>query len=559
MFFRAYERKKFLIVDDFDSFVISLKQMLRSMGASDVHSARNGDEAIEACLSRHHDVVFCDYNMGDRKNGQQVLEELRHRKLLRHTDIFCMISAEASSDMVFGALEYSPDAYITKPITRALLANRMDKLIELKDSVLDINKAIDLEDYSKAISLCAKHLRIGSKFKVWLYKTQANLFYMVGDYQHAKKIYNDILKGRDIDWARLGLARVLLAEGNAAEAEAEFEFLLQKNPQLVEAYDLKAEAHRQQKQYKLAQQSLMAATAISPMALTRQRKLAELSVDIGDLEQAMSAYKQAVKLSDKSCLENSDTYLQYAQVIADVTTKKAMETPDDPNLQRDTDLMLKEASQALDRTRRRYAHDPGVVMRAHMAEARNCQVAGKEHRASDALEKAQAVVEKATANPEATLDPIVLLDMAQSLFDIGRNEEGDALLKRLAETNADNPAVLQKINELIEEPVSMKEKLIARERNKNGIQAYEQNRFAEAISYFEEAIAITPLQVGLNLNFIQALVKMASEKPLDKRLVEAGRSSLQALSRIDASDKQYKRFIHLQERFNKVTSSGASA
>ena len=81
----------------------------------------------------------------------------------------------------------------------------------------------------------------------------------------------------------------------------------------------------------------------------------------------------------------------------------------------------------------------------------------------------------------------------------------------------------------------------------------------EAIAYFEEAIAITPLQVGLNLNFVQALVKMATEKPLDQRLVEAGRKSLRSLARIDESDKQYKRFTHLQERFDKVTSSGASA
>src|SRR5690606_2454458 len=129
-------------------------------------------------------------------------------------------------------------------------------------------------------------------------------------------------------------------------------------------------------------------------------------------------------------------------------------------------------------TRRRFANDPGVVMRAHMAEARNCQVAGKAHRAADALGKAQAVVEKATSEAEAALDPVLLLDMAQSLFDIGRNEEGNALLKQLALTNAANPTILQKINELSEEPVSMKEKLIARERNKSGIQAYEQNRFA---------------------------------------------------------------------------------
>ena len=71
-----YSDKRFLVVDDFNDFLSSVKAMLREMGARDVDTANRGEEAIAMCRQKRYDIILHDYNLGAGKNGQQVLEEL---------------------------------------------------------------------------------------------------------------------------------------------------------------------------------------------------------------------------------------------------------------------------------------------------------------------------------------------------------------------------------------------------------------------------------------------------------------------------------------------------
>src|SRR5690606_12525510 len=158
------------------------RQMLRSMGIENIDTAKTGPEAVAACVRNQYDVVFCDYNMGEsNKNGQHVLEELRHRKLLKDNSTCIIVRAEAAKAMVVGALEYQPDGYITKPIAQSSLQKRLDVLIELQESLRPIHEALDLDDYSRAIALCEDEIKRGSKHKSWCIKTKANLYYLSGD------------------------------------------------------------------------------------------------------------------------------------------------------------------------------------------------------------------------------------------------------------------------------------------------------------------------------------------------------------------------------------------
>ena len=117
-----------LVVDDMPDIRVALTKMLRTFGAEQIDFVANGDQAIEACSSRTYQLVLCDYNLGDGRDGQQVLEELRFRNQLNNTSIFVMVTAESSREMVLGALEYQPDDYITKPITLPFLRQRLDRV-----------------------------------------------------------------------------------------------------------------------------------------------------------------------------------------------------------------------------------------------------------------------------------------------------------------------------------------------------------------------------------------------------------------------------------------------
>src|SRR5690625_6581403 len=86
MAYADYSKLKVLIVDDFDNFRMAVSKMLQEYGARDVDTVSNGRQALQLCSENRYDLILCDYNLGTGKNGQQVLEELRHRRLLAPQD-----------------------------------------------------------------------------------------------------------------------------------------------------------------------------------------------------------------------------------------------------------------------------------------------------------------------------------------------------------------------------------------------------------------------------------------------------------------------------------------
>ncbi|WP_020408571.1 tetratricopeptide repeat-containing response regulator [Hahella ganghwensis] len=534
--FKTYQKKKFLIVDDFDNFIFSMKQMLRRLGAENIESARNGREAIQRCIANHYDIVFCDYNMGDNKNGQQVLEELRYRKLLKNTDIFFLVSAETAKEMVMGALEYQPDGYITKPITQSLLENRLDRLVDQKETLQDVYRAMDQEDFTKAISLCNQHLKNNSKYRSLILKLQASLFFISGDYAHAKKLYEDIIAKRPLDWARLGLGKVLVQEGNPKEACEVFEYLIQEQPELTEAYDWLAKAQKQLGKNQQAQTTLESAVSISPRALLRQKELAQISHTNHDLATAAKAYRHSSKLSENSCYETPELHLDYVRCLSDYS-----QGDNSPEGQKLAD----EASRALTKIREKYKDEKQVQLQSRLVEARVLAGQNKDSDSKKILQTAQKLYE---TMEETT--PELTLEMAETLYALDDSDQAGSLLRKLAEEHPENAQLLHRIEELQDEPVSLKQRIKAREFNREGIQHYEKGDFGSALEAFKNAMEITPLHVGLNLNLLQTIIKLHSRKPSqDPEISRLLKMCFDRLSALTPDHRQYRRYQHLLERY----------
>jgi tetratricopeptide (TPR) repeat protein len=543
MLFKSYQRKHFLIIDDFDNFIISLKQMLRRLGAEDIDSARNGDEAIQMCIKKHYDVVFCDYNMGDsHKNGQQVLEELRYRRLLKNMDLFIMVSAEAGKDMVFGALEYQPDGYITKPITQSLLQNRLDKMIEQKVSTMDIERAMDEEDFAKAITLTNTQLKIDPKNRAWLIRTLGRLYHLNGDYAHAKKVFQDVLKNRPVEWARMGLAKALFMEGNVQEASALFDDIVKENAQNLEAYDWLAKCQKQAGQTRQAQETLKAAVAVSPRAILRQLELAGLSKQLNDLDAAAKAFKASVKLGDKSCYETPEMHLDYSKTLTDLA---------EANQGMSGVRYAQDAVNALENVRRKYHNDNRVQLLSHLVEVRAQGQQNNTEASAKALKQAQKLFVAAEMDEK---DADIVTEMAHTLFSLGQSNEAESLLHSYAARFPQNTRVQAQVAELLEEPVSLAQRMKAREFNRQGIQLYEQGKLEEALAVFNQALAITPKHSGLNLNFLQALLKLASQSGGLGSHRQSATDALDRMAKMNENHRQYKRYQHLLGRFQALKS-----
>lgn len=530
---KYYRSLRFLVIDDFENFRLSIRQMIQAFGVESIEVASNGEDAVARCEYEEFDVIFCDYNLGSGKNGQQVLEELRHNKLLKQTSIFILITAETSKDMVMGALEYLPDGYITKPITKAVLQKRLDAMIEQREILKPINEAIDEEKYDLAIQLVNREMQSQTKYITWCLRKLASLYYIKGEYELARRIYEDVLSKRDIGWAQLGLGKVNIALGRYDAAISGLNTLVKQNANLIEAYDWLADAQLKSGKSKEAQETLQNAVTISPLAILRQTKLAEVCTKNKDIEGATEAFRNSVKLGYNSVHESPDNYLNLGRCLSDLAEED------------ETDLgkkRVKEALHTLGRVSKKFTDDIDVTANALLIESRIHKGQGNIEKSHEVLQKAQELVDvnRASAN--------TALEFAKTLYSIGEESQAEQLLSKLASEHGDDKSIMNEIEELLDEPVSLQKKLKARKLNKDGISAFESGDLEEAIRVFEEALDVTPKHPALNLNIVQVMLKQIKQQRGNPELKRKCDFRLKNVQHIPPQHRQYKRYVHLRKK-----------
>lgn len=530
----AFHKLSYLVIDDFENFRLSLRQMLRSCGADQIELVGNAAQAIKHCTYNHVDVVLCDYNLGEGRNGQHVLEELRHRKLLKRSSLFLMVTAETSKQMVMGARENQPDGYLTKPINRAMLEQRLNALIEQRNALLPINREIDRENFPEAISLCLQALPKLPRHKTWLLKTLGELYYRLGDLSHAAKIYDDVLQQRELSWALLGRSRILLANRQQDQAVASLRQLIERHPDYMEAYDLLAEGLQQQGKLTEAQQALEQAAVHSPNALLRQKHLAELAEANQDLESASNAWRRTVNLGIHSIHDHVDHHLALGQSLSDLSEDDS----ESGGAER-----AKEAIKVLTAMEKRFADQPDINLRSRIVQCRVQAGQGNKAEAERLLSELQSDMDD---NPAVT--PETGLDYAKTLFRTGHEEQARTYLSRLAQDHSHNSELLQRIEALLDEPVGFRQKLKARSLNHDGIKAFEAGDLETAVQTFTEALQVVPNHAAVNLNLVQVLLKLRESGAGTRDTLTQCRDSLQRLEGLPEQHRQYRRYLALKSK-----------
>ena len=529
---KAYSKLRFLIVDDFESFRMSVRQMLRSFGAEQIDVVGNGKDAVQKCTYERYDIILCDFNMGNGQNGQQVLEELRFKKRLKHTSLFILITAETSKDIVVGTKEYQPDGYIAKPITKAVLQKRVDNLILQREALLPINRELDLENHPKAITLCTQEIQKGSRYQSWCYKTLAHLYYLTGDYSHSQKIYTDVLSKREIAWARLGLGKVQMGQQQYIAAIEQFKTVISDSPDYLEAYDYLSSAYEKLGKRKFAQQTLQNAVAISPRAIPRQQQLGKLCQANQDIESAIDAYRATVKHGNNSVYDSADNYLNLGRNLSD-----ASEGDQSENAQG----LANEALSVLEKTTRRFENKE-VQANAHLIEARVHIGQNNELDSKASFAKAESLIDESSINAETGIE------LAKTLYRLDKTERAEKVLHQLAQRFEDDPNVISNIEELLDEPVSLRQKIKARELNKKGITLFEEGQLEKAIETFKDALKETPKHPALNLNLVQVALKFMEKQGTAKENIPFLKSTLDHVKHIPSQHRQYKRFVTLSKK-----------
>ena len=534
---KIYADKKCLVVDDFPEIRGSLSRMLRIFGASVVDTAANGEDAIGLCRKKKYDIVLCDYNLGAGKDGQQVLEELRLLRILLMTSLFVMVTGESSREMVLGALECQPDDYITKPYTQASLKVRMDKAIIRHQALLPIKKAISDSDYQKALEICDDMINEGGRYNTECVKMKGQLHFMLGEFEHAKTLFESVLSRKPLVWAKLGLSRTLKELGDDIAAEALCREIIAEDERYVEAHELLAEIFEARRDSIAAQKATESATSISPKSVLRHRKLAQLSEQNHDDDIALKSHQQAIKWGANSCHESEQDYFNYARKISDVIKG-------DKSTQ--AKVMAKQATSYLDRARKRYAGKPEIAAQAQMVETQIHLSRGSEEDASKSMKKARQLY---AGLPTPNVD--TSLEFARTLHALQNHDEARDLLVTLAAEHSADSKVLQVIDGITDEPISQAGKEVAAKLTKEGISSYDQKVYGDAIKVFNEALANYPKHIGLHLNLIQAITADTSESGYREDYAAMCKRSIRVVGALPQGHKQYERYQFLHKQLQK--------
>jgi len=292
-----------LIIDANPTSRSVLFQNLRDFGFGVVKVATRTVDAREMLERRRFDLVLCDYHFENGvESGQDLLEELRREKLLPYSTVFIMVTGDATYQRVAEAAEAALDSYLIKPFSANTLFERLKEARQRKRVLKDIFEAMEARQYEHAAALCLE--RFAQRSLYWLYAARigAELLLDLKRTAEAKQLYDAVIEAKAVPWARLGVARVQLADGEMGMARRTLESLLSDVPQYADSYDVLGKVQMEQGQITDALETYRTAATITPGCILRLQHCGTLSFYAGDIPTASQMLEKTWSMGNKSRL-----------------------------------------------------------------------------------------------------------------------------------------------------------------------------------------------------------------------------------------------------------------
>jgi tetratricopeptide (TPR) repeat protein len=523
--------KNYLVVDDFVGIRQLLRESLRSLGAKNIDQASSGGEAMGLLSRVRYDVVLCDYNLGEGKNGQQVLEEARVRNLVNPSTVWLMVSAEKSVESVMGAAEHQPDAYLIKPITEGVLLTRLNRVWHKKQVFRMIDQAYAEKDYLRAARLCDARIGSDKIHELDLLRMKAKLMEKSGQPARAREVYEQVLEQREYQWARAGLAKIRMANGEFEQARQIFQSVIAENRYYIDAYDQLAAAYQNMGKMEEAGAILERAAKLSPNSVPRQRNLGNIALKLGNVQMAEKAFRKCIAIGEYSIMKTPDAYLGLARVCGQ---------------KNDT----KEALQLLAVAQRDFGQEhPDIPLRAKITEGLVYHESGDYRRARKAGDELEEMLKSTPERP----DTATCLELATLLFAVGVKDAPAELLCYVIRNNHDNPLLLDEVQAIFEKARLKEEgmdyirssKKEAADLMNQGVLLWKTGKLPEAVEWMRNARKAVPNNQRILFNAAQIMVSHMQQHGHDAGLWAEAQD---VLHHVDHLLPGQQRFAQLMEQ-----------
>ena len=113
-----------LVVDDYNTMIRILRNLLKQLGFQDIDDAADGTAALAKMRLKHYGLVISDWNM-EPMTGYELLRHVRADENLRAMP-FIMVTAESKTENVIAAKKAGVNNYIVKPFNAQTLKTKIE-------------------------------------------------------------------------------------------------------------------------------------------------------------------------------------------------------------------------------------------------------------------------------------------------------------------------------------------------------------------------------------------------------------------------------------------------
>ncbi|MDD4942201.1 response regulator [Rhodoferax sp.] len=315
-----------LVIDPNPTSRSILVSQLRDFGVANVVQTARLVDARRQLEYRKFDVVLCEQHFPlEAMTGQDLLDDLRRNQLLPFFTVFIMVTGEATYAKVAEAAESALDGYLLKPHRASQLGDRLRQARVRKLSLQPIFSAIEADDFATAATLCLE--RFESRGKFWLYAARvgAELMLRTGQTDQAQKLYQAVVQAKTLPWAKLGVARSLLDEGQTAKAVSTLENLISEDPTYTDAYDVMGRAQFEQGKFDAALATYQMASTLTPASITRMQNLGLMSYYCGDHAKAEKILDRTTRMGLDSKMFDCQTLVLLAFIRLELADRKGLQ------------------------------------------------------------------------------------------------------------------------------------------------------------------------------------------------------------------------------------------
>ncbi|KHT51062.1 transcriptional regulator [Alteromonas macleodii] len=540
-----FSNKQVLIVEDQRPFLLLLKGLMHSMGASDVVTKSSAEQAVSLCKKHKFDIVICDLHLGaDNKNGYELIEELRTRRLISPTSVFILISADSARPVVLGSIERRPDDFLIKPFSQVQLKSRIVRAWQKRQFLQQAFSLVEQGEINSAIDHIEALLDAPSHYKGHCEQLLVELYWRIKKPDKALDVLRDYIDGKPVLWAQIAIGKTYLLLKEYEKAISIAKRTLKRNRFNADAHDILAQAHQATTAGDKALDAIKEAIKLSPYSLPRHFKACEIGRQNDDLVLAASSSQAIWDLSKRTVHKTSLHWCGIIRSLLDVA-----EFADD---KRQRNKYQQEALLTLQRGKfdehlQKMDRDFDVDIFGTIVNARISAIDGKLIDAKRHLTTSQTLLDdKYTEVPTAFIP-----DSINVMYKLG--EFDDALQLNALLTSRQDELDQNSLNMLDAQALNAQKNLASYQQfNREGIQHYQQQDYERAKASFALAQGFAPVNTGVALNLLQCLLQIAiKEDKAEMKLINECKRLFKLIDDMSLKAPYKEKYTNLRDELSK--------